>query len=156
MAAVVGRIIDEELLVFLVLGVKRQAQQPFFVAPVDRVGKLEEEFLVAGCPLVGERPDRGGVLLDHEEQVAAVVGISKRDRPVEPEVREGDLGRKRRQRLGRFLLLRAFLVWACDGDVATKTAEGHQRGKNVGNETAGNAFESMSVGILSIPSIGSE
>ena len=58
------RIIDEELLVFLVLGMKGQAEQAFFVALVDRIGKLEKELLVARRPIVGERPDRGGMLFD--------------------------------------------------------------------------------------------
>ena len=74
---VVGRIIDEELLVFLVLGMESQAEQALFVAPVDLVGQLEKELLVAGRPLVGKRPDRGRVLLGHEQEIAAVVGIAK-------------------------------------------------------------------------------
>ena len=38
------------------------------------------------------------MLFGHEEEVAAVVGIGKGHRPVEPEVRKRDLGRQRRQR----------------------------------------------------------
>jgi IS5 family transposase len=81
--------------------VERQAEQPLLVAAVDLVGQDEELLLVAGARLVGEGPDPGPVLLDDEQQVAAVAGIGQDDRPVEPEVREGDLGGQRRQGRGR-------------------------------------------------------
>ena len=98
---VVGRIIDEERLVFLVLGMKGQAQQTLFVSPVDRIGELQKRLLVSRRTVVGERQDRGGMLFDHEEAVAAVGGIAKSDRSIEVEVRERDLRPQRRQREGR-------------------------------------------------------
>ena len=92
-SVIVGRIVDEELLVLLEPGMECQPQQALLVAPVDRVGELEEQVPGPDGAVVGERPDLGLMLFDDEEPVAAVVGIGHRDRPVESQVREGDLGR---------------------------------------------------------------
>ena len=53
LAPVIGRIVNEEVLVVLVLGVEGHAQQALFVAPVDPVGKLQEGLFGAGRRAVG-------------------------------------------------------------------------------------------------------
>ena len=134
-----------------------QAQQTLLVATVDRVGELEEQLLVAGRPLVGERPDRGGVLLDDEQQVAAVVGIGQGDRPVEPQVREGDLGRRAGSDWVAFFLGSGLFGLGPRRRCHDQDGEGDQRRKKDKRPVGGvSDFESMTVGILSIPSIGSE
>ena len=94
---VIGRIVNKEELVLLVLGMKSHAQQALFISSIDRIGKLEEELLDTRGSLVRKRPDRGRVLLDNEQEVRPVLRVSHGNRPIEPEVGKRDGGAQLRQ-----------------------------------------------------------
>ena len=100
-APIIGRIVNEEVFVRLILGVKGQAQQALFIAGVDLVWKLQEQFPGARGPLIEERPDHGLVLFNHEQEVRAVIRISHGNGPVEPELGKGHDGAQGGQALSR-------------------------------------------------------
>ena len=115
------------------LGWNARPEQALLVAPVDRIGQLEEELLVGRLGLVGERPDLRLVLLDHEEQIRAVVRIGQRDGPVEPQVGEGQPGRQ-----GRELAALGHLVGLASGlSRCRRGLEPRDREKHQTDETKG-------------------